>query len=216
MHRLRLCLSASLFFACGSEESSEGNGSSSGPSGDPTTMSSTAGESSSSTTPAESSSAAESSSGGGGVECTSNDECDATEYCDFPFDSCGASNSTGTCTIRPTECKPVVRPVCGCGDVLYPGACEAASMGVDLAFLGECELPNGAFACGPSFCILGEEYCAVTAGFEPTAACIELPPACEPPSCTCMTECCGCEGASCCSDYCTGEGDALTFTCPAD
>ena len=105
--------------------------------------------------------------------------------------------------------------MCGCDDGLYPSVCDAASSGVDLSFLGECELPNGAFACGPSFCILGQEYCAITSGLMPTAECIELPPACIPPQCSCMTSCCGCEGPSCCTDYCMSDGEALTFTCPA-
>jgi hypothetical protein len=110
---------------------------------------------------------------------------------------------------------PDERPICGCDDQLYPSVCDAASSGIDLSFLGECELPNGAFACGPSFCVLGMEYCAITSGTQPTAECIELPPACLPPQCSCMTECCGCEGPSCCTEFCTSDGEALTFTCPA-
>ncbi|HWB79025.1 MAG TPA: hypothetical protein VG755_28890 [Nannocystaceae bacterium] len=216
MLRFGLRSSVCLLLACGGTESS-----------DTTTSMTTEGSSSttvpgstetSSTTPAETSSGEASTNAtttGGGAACASNDDCESSEYCDFPFDSCGAGGSEGSCVARPTDCAPDERPICGCNDQLYPSACDAASTGVDLSFLGECELPNGAFACGPSFCVLGMEYCAITSGTQPTAECIELPPACLPPQCACMTECCGCTGPSCCAEFCTSDGEALTFTCPA-
>lgn len=151
---------------------------------------------------------------GGGTPCSSNDDCDAAEICEFADHSCGVSGASGTCTARPADCPADERPVCGCDGQLHASRCSAAQSGVDVDFLGECELPNGAFACGFSFCIHGEEYCLEQGGTMPSSQCIVLPPVCQPPDCSCITTCCGCDNASCCSDYCTNQDDALTYTCP--
>lgn len=213
MLRFALRSSVCLLLACG------GSGSTATTVGSESSTSAPGSSDGSSTAAAETSSSGDASTSttttGAGASCTSNDDCERSEYCDFAFDSCGAGGSEGSCVARPVDCAPDERPICGCDDQLYPSACDAASSGIDLSFLGECDLPNGAFACGPSFCVLGTEYCAITSGLQPTAECIPLPPACLPPQCSCMTECCGCEGPSCCTEFCTSDGDALTFTCPA-
>lgn len=151
---------------------------------------------------------------GGGAACTSNADCGRDERCDFADESCGTSGAPGTCTARPADCENEPRPVCGCDDALYNSQCHAAAAGTDLAFLGNCEVPNGAFVCGYSYCILDEEYCSIQGGRMPSAQCIVLPPVCLPPDCNCIADCCECDSAMCCSDLCTNDNGALTYVCP--
>jgi len=151
---------------------------------------------------------------GGGAPCQSNDDCGDDERCDFADESCGASGVAGSCTPRPSGCDNEPRPVCGCDNELYDSVCDAAAAGTDVAFLANCEVPTGAFACGYSFCILDMEYCAIEGGASPSASCIELPPVCMPPNCNCLSDCCDCDTTDCCANLCTNENGALTFVCP--
>jgi hypothetical protein len=150
----------------------------------------------------------------GGTPCQSNADCSGAERCDFGDESCGTSGVAGTCLPRPTECDNDERPVCGCDDELYNSSCHAAEAGTDIAFLGSCETPNGAFVCGYSYCILDEEYCSIQGGGMPTATCIALPPVCQPPGCNCLADCCECDSTACCEELCTNDGGALTYVCP--
>jgi hypothetical protein len=104
--------------------------------------------------------------------------------------------------------------VCGCDGAVHATPCLAQDAGVDVKFLGACETPNGAFDCGFSYCITGEEYCAENGGPMPSFECVVLPPVCQPPDCSCITTCCGCDNATCCSQYCSNVNNALTYTCP--
>ena len=153
----------------------------------------------------------ESGSSGG---CTSSADCAGGQYCDFPDDSCGVSGMEGTCVDAPAGCTDDDRPVCGCDDTLHGNVCDAAAAGQDVAFLGVCEVPNGAFRCGFSFCISGDEYCLEQAGAMPTGECVTLPPVCVPPDCSCVTTCCGCDNASCCSEFCSNDDGDLKYVCP--
>ena len=69
--------------------------------------------------------------------CTSNDDCDAQAYCDFPDEQCGGGSS-GDCELRPEQCLEIDAPVCGCDGQSYPNACLAASVGIDVASDGPC------------------------------------------------------------------------------
>jgi hypothetical protein len=212
---------ALLELACGDEPS--------GDSGGPTTASSGAPQETTATgddAPADDDGATASTSSGsstasdpdggttGGAACQSNADCGADERCDFADESCGTSGVAGTCMPRPTDCDNEERPVCGCDDELYNSSCHAAAAGTDIAFLGSCETPNGAFVCGYSYCILDEEYCSIQGGGMPSATCIVLPPVCQPPGCSCLADCCECDSTACCEDLCTNEGGALTYVCP--
>lgn len=185
-------------------------GSAGDPSGDPTGPQDESGT----TISVEGSSTGAGGDDGGGTPCSDNADCATTELCEFGDHSCGASGQPGSCVPRPDDCAQEDRPVCGCDGELYPSQCAAASSGVGVDFLGECELPNGAFACGFSFCIHGDEYCLEQGGAMPSFECLALPPVCQPPDCSCITSCCGCDNASCCSDFCINDDDALTYTCP--
>lgn len=69
-------------------------------------------------------------------ECTSNDDCAATEYCARPDDACAGP---GTCAPRPTDCPPVVRESCGCDGVTYASPCDANASGAEVLHDGACE-----------------------------------------------------------------------------
>jgi hypothetical protein len=69
------------------------------------------------------------------------------EYCNFPIDTqCGDGDQQGTCTAMPSQedCDATEQPdveVCGCDNVTYPDACDAAAQGVSVRHIGECEGP---------------------------------------------------------------------------
>lgn len=150
----------------------------------------------------------------GGVACESSSDCSAGQYCDWASDSCGVAGDGGVCRDAPIDCGADARPVCACNDQLYASLCEATAAGQDVAFLGQCDDPSGGFRCGYSYCVLGDEYCVENGGLMPTFECVGLPPVCQPPDCSCISTCCGCEDSACCSNYCSLDGEALKYVCP--
>jgi hypothetical protein len=44
----------------------------------------------------------------------------------------------GVCSKRPQDCREVWLPVCGCDDVTYGNACEAARAGQSVQQKGRC------------------------------------------------------------------------------
>jgi hypothetical protein len=67
--------------------------------------------------------------------------CNEGLYCNISDGSCGAADQTGTCQPVPDVCAEVIDPVCGCNDLTYNNACEAAKAGVSVLSAGEC--PTG-------------------------------------------------------------------------
>ncbi len=70
------------------------------------------------------------------------DVCTADEYCHYErvagISTCHA-NGIGECTPRPTEdCTADLIQVCGCDGNAYPGQCDAAKAGTDVASSGPC------------------------------------------------------------------------------
>ena len=72
-------------------------------------------------------------------QCTSNSDCEAGDYCSK---SAGDCDGQGTCSPRPEVCPDVWDPVCGCDGQTYANACEAAVVGVNVEYDGECLLPG--------------------------------------------------------------------------
>ena len=138
--------------------------------------------------------------------------CAATEYCDYPTDSCGVADQTGSCRTRPDACPAIVMPVCACDGMTYANACEAAAAGHDLSAGGGCPAPAGTFACGTTFCAVGTHYCQAGTGgrFDapPSFTCLPIPAGCG------ASQTCSCFSGETCGNMCTQDAAGnVTLTC---
>ncbi|HEY5934964.1 MAG TPA: hypothetical protein VIU61_10025 [Kofleriaceae bacterium] len=155
--------------------------------------------------------------GGSGKQCGgfANVQCSATEYCDFPRNTCGAADEPGVCKPRPTACPDtlVAEPTCACDGQVHGNECDANAAGSDVDASGSCTVPGGSFACGYRQCTIQQQYCerqTSDVGSEPDDFSCEALPACPSqfPTCSCLA-------SVPCGDLCTGDGQTgLTVTCP--
>jgi hypothetical protein len=67
--------------------------------------------------------------------------CDATQFCEYPVDTCGGSGG-GTCTTIPDACLDDFNPVCGCDGHTYSNACDAQAASQSIVYHGACETPT--------------------------------------------------------------------------
>jgi hypothetical protein len=144
----------------------------------------------------------------------SGEQCPSDQFCDFGRNSCGATDETGICVMRPLGCPDLFDPVCGCDGQIHGNSCDANAAGVDLDAFGSCPLEPGAFRCGFRQCQIFSEYCQHAGsdiGGEPDGfACNVLPPcASQTATCTCLQD-----ANEPCADTCAGDGmTGLTVTC---
>lgn len=157
---------------------------------------------------------------GGGAPCggLSGGLCGPNEYCDYPDDKCGDSDSMGACLPRPEACPGVYSPTCACDGKVYGNPCDAASAGQDVSNLTGCMAPTpDMFACGHGFCTAAKEYCSSTLsdvpGVPDSFACVPLPVDCvASPSCACLPDPCGAPIQGTCAQDPSGGG--IRVTCP--
>ncbi len=96
----------------------------------------------------------------GAVECFSDFECPAGQYCEKPV---GACRGAGFCATPPEGCITLWDPVCGCDGNTYGNACEAAAARVNVASEGECD-PQAPDRCRTNIDCPRSEYCAKETG----------------------------------------------------
>lgn len=99
--------------------------------------------------------------------------CNAGEFCDFPFGTCGVG-AQGVCTRIPDSpciCTDEVNPFCGCDGQTYNNSCAALCSGVPLLHAGPCVCPGDCD--GDGSVTINEIVKAVNValGNEPAGAC---------------------------------------------
>ena len=120
--------------------------------------------------------------------------CAPGSYCDFSLPICGNNaqfTAKPTCEPSPAGCPDDdALPTCGCDNVVYDSACEAAAAGVSVSSLQNCPTPSGLFPCGPLYCAIGTTFCTISvAEASPPASyeCRVMPTQClGEPSCDCV------------------------------
>ena len=138
--------------------------------------------------------------------------CAANEYCDYPDNTCGSADGTGTCKPRPMACDAVLVLTCGCNGQIFSNECEANTAGQDVTTLG-CKAPVGLFTCGEHFCDPKSQYCErqlSDVGTEPdTSTCKPLPSSCG------GVGSCACLASVPCNQACSTTTDGgLKVICP--
>ncbi|MDI1449616.1 hypothetical protein [Polyangium sp. 6x1] len=148
----------------------------------------------------------------GGQQCGPNAPCSDGSYCAYSgFGTCGTEGEKSECKAVPT-CTPDANPVCGCDGNVYPDRCAAFAAGVDVGAMVGCVPPAGMFACGESFCDVGQEACAHDPIYF-SYWCMTLPAECQPQGmpkdCTCWKDVATCSG-------CMQDADGNLFlSCPS-
>ena len=140
--------------------------------------------------------------------------CPEGEFCVWQQGSCGRlASDVGACVAPAEACTLEWDDVCGCDGNLQGSVCQAASVGVDIDRLNQCETPRGMFRCGHRFCNLGQTYCQHMVADEDgvfDAHWCGLEWQCEPLDCPCLiAEVC--PGGTC---QPTEDGGVI-ITCPS-
>jgi hypothetical protein len=76
------------------------------------------------------------SAGDAGIACMASSACTEGQVCSRPIGTC---DQPGACVSKPTSCREVFDPVCGCNGQTYDNECYAALDGASVVALGPCE-----------------------------------------------------------------------------
>ena len=119
--------------------------------------------------------------------CGGNLDCPRGTYCRTEEGDC---DEVGECVARPGPCPRILDPVCGCDGETYPNACVAASNGISIDHIGECEAEPPREECDN--CPRGT-FCSKPPGdCEGEGTCRPLPEACP----DIFDPVCGCDGVT--------------------
>ena len=124
--------------------------------------------------------------------CGADNDCADSEYCGtLELDQCGGDAKR--CLTRTEVCTAEFDPVCGCDGQTYGNACNAASSGVSVEALGECDGPpeegcRDNDGCEPGqYCDFESDLCGEGDG---RGRCAVRPDACP----NIFAPVCGCDG----------------------
>jgi len=127
----------------------------------------------------------------GNVDFTLLNACFETVECTigyFCLKNSGECENFGQCSEKPSACPDVWDPVCGCDGTTYGNACEAAAIGVNVDYSGECVTT----CTNNSVCTVGD-YCAKSEGdCGGMGYCSPMPSACP----DVWDPVCGCDGTT--------------------
>jgi hypothetical protein len=150
--------------------------------------------------------------------CTSDADCDTSEFCNFAVGSCGGQ---GTCRYVGDTCGTSPSTVCGCDGVDYRSSCEAEVARVSIRAQGSCAAGPDPAACGGRtlYACASTEYCDYQPGqdcgqADATATCLTRPSACTEE----LVPVCGCDGETymnACLANAAGTGIMSTGECPS-
>ena len=135
--------------------------------------------------------------------CEDNADCPRGTYCQKRDGECDA---VGECAISPEACVALFDPVCGCDRRTYSNACMAASVGVSVDHVGECEGAPAEDCEDNADCPRGT-YCQKRDGAcDAVGECADRPQACTRE----FRPVCGCDGVTY-SNACVAASQGATI-----
>jgi len=136
-------------------------------------------------------------------DCEGNADCPRGTYCQKGEGECDA---VGECAISPEACVALFDPVCGCDGQTYSNACMAASVGVSVDHVGECEGAPAEGCEDNADCPRGT-YCQKREGAcDAVGECADRPQACTRE----FRPVCGCDGVTY-SNACVAASQGATI-----